>query len=266
MKSPFPGMDPFLESRWSDVHSTLIACAREAINRLLPPGLVARTEMRTVIATDDDDQRDISPDVSVIERESVAAPPTALATTVAIADQVCVQLPQREQKQRYLEIRDAGTGGAVVTVIEFISPTNKRSGSGLRKYRQKQQECRDGHVNLVEIDLTRRGKRSLIMPIILLMPQSRTTYQAWVSRATEPENGWAYCLPLSKRLAAIPIPLRPSDSDVLLDLQPLVDHVYESGRYSVDIDYTETLEPPFSTSDAEWVASILSQRPSVEAS
>jgi Protein of unknown function (DUF4058) len=263
MKSPFPGMDPFLESRWSDVHSTLIACAREVINRLLPPGLVARTEMRTVIATDDDDQRDISPDVSIIERESIAVHPTT-ATTVAIADQVCVQLPQRAQKQRYLEIRDAGTGGAVVTVIEFISPTNKRSGSGLRKYRQKQQECREGQVNLVEIDLTRRGKRSLIMPVMLLMPQSRTTYQAWVSRATEPEKGWAYCLPLSKRLAAIPIPLRPSDSDVLLDLQPLVDHVYETGRYWVDIDYTEVLEPPLSPADAEWVASLLSQRVSSE--
>jgi hypothetical protein len=25
MKSPFPGMDPYLESRWSDVHPKLIA-------------------------------------------------------------------------------------------------------------------------------------------------------------------------------------------------------------------------------------------------
>lgn len=263
MKSPFPGMDPYLESRWSDVHSTLIAAAREAVNRVLPAGLVARIEMRTIIAADDDETREIAPDISVIERDAHSDQRQTLASSVAVAEQVCVQIPQWEFKQRYLEIRDAGTGGAVITVIEFVSPTNKRSGPGLRKYRQKQRECREGQVNLVEIDLTRRGKRSLIMPISLLMPQSRTTYQAWVSRATEPEKGWAYCLPLSKRLAAIPIPLRPTDSDVLLDLQPLVDHVYESGRYSVDLDYTEPLEPPLAPADAEWVASLLSQKSSL---
>ncbi len=159
---------------------------------------------------------------------------------------------------------DRREGGRVITVIEFVNPTNKRSGEGLTKYRQKQQECREGGVNLVEIDLTRNGDRSLIMPLHRLKTAARTTYQAWVSRANELQTGWAYCLPLSKRLEAIPIPLRPADSDVLLDLQPLVDRIYETGRYSVDLDYTEPLEPPLSPADAEWTASLLLQRPSSE--
>lgn len=30
-RSPFPGMDPYLEARWSDVHSKLIAFIGEAL-------------------------------------------------------------------------------------------------------------------------------------------------------------------------------------------------------------------------------------------
>ena len=264
MQSPFPGMDPFLESRWESVHGALAIYAGEVLNRHLPTGLLARSGERAIVTTDDD-YRDIIPDVSVFERG--LAEPSIVTGGVAVAQAVRVRTLEYTIKQRYVEIRATRPeGGRVITVIEFVSPTNKRPGEGLTKYKQKQQECREGGVNLVEIDLTRSGDRSLIMPLHRLKPAARTTYQAWVSRASELQTGWAYCLPLTTRLAAIPIPLRPSDSDVLLDLQPLVDHVYESGRYSVDIDYTEPFEPPLSPNDAEWVASILAQRPSAEAS
>ncbi len=158
-----------------------------------------------------------------------------------------------------MEIRDARSGGRVITVIEFISPTNKVPGDGLTKYRQKQRECHDGDVNLVEIDLTRGGDRSLIMPVNCMKRRDRTTYQAWVSRANVREKGWAFRLPLTQRLPAIPIPLRPTDQDVLLDLQPLIDQIYENGRYSEDIDYSEPLRPPFSPEEAEWVAQRLAK-------
>ena len=41
--SPFPGMDPYLESRWSDVHVKLIGFIGEALQPLLPPALRARS-------------------------------------------------------------------------------------------------------------------------------------------------------------------------------------------------------------------------------
>jgi hypothetical protein len=46
MKCPFPGMDPYLERHWGDVHSDLIAQTRTTLNGELPPDLIARTEER----------------------------------------------------------------------------------------------------------------------------------------------------------------------------------------------------------------------------
>ncbi len=39
MKNPFPGMNPYFERYWGDVHSTLIAYLRDQINERLPPVL-----------------------------------------------------------------------------------------------------------------------------------------------------------------------------------------------------------------------------------
>ena len=261
MKSPFPGMDPYLETRWSDVHSRLNIYASDTINPLLPPGLLARSEERAIVASDEVELRDIGPDVSVFERGLAEPTWDSGGAQTAVAEVICVHLRKREIKQRYLEIRDARSGGRVITVIEFVSPTNKCPGDGLTKYRQKQQECRDADVNLVEIDLTRAGDRSLIMPIDCLKRKDRTTYQAWVSRAGELEKGWACRLPLTQRLPALPIPLRPTDPDVLLELQPLIDQIYEDGRYAEDIDYSEPLRPPLSPAEAEWAAKVLSSQP-----
>lgn len=44
MPSPFPGMDPFLEEHWGDVHTSLTVYARNQLNEALPEGVVARIE------------------------------------------------------------------------------------------------------------------------------------------------------------------------------------------------------------------------------
>ncbi len=59
MKSPFPGMDPYLEQRWLGVHSSLTTYAGDALNRLLPPGLLARSEERAIVSSDDEELRAI---------------------------------------------------------------------------------------------------------------------------------------------------------------------------------------------------------------
>lgn len=69
MNSPFPGMDPFLETRWGDVHASLIIYARDALNRLLPTGLLARSEERTIVSEPDGLDRSIYPDVPILEKE-----------------------------------------------------------------------------------------------------------------------------------------------------------------------------------------------------
>jgi hypothetical protein len=46
MLSPFPGMDPYLEQFWVDVHHTMINRSRAAIQKQLPGDLVARVDER----------------------------------------------------------------------------------------------------------------------------------------------------------------------------------------------------------------------------
>lgn len=36
MESPFPGMDPYLEARWSDVHASLIFAIKDDIDYTRP--------------------------------------------------------------------------------------------------------------------------------------------------------------------------------------------------------------------------------------
>ena len=49
MPSPFPGMDPYLESHWRDVHQRLVLYSCDAIQESLPAQLRARIEERVVL-------------------------------------------------------------------------------------------------------------------------------------------------------------------------------------------------------------------------
>ena len=42
MNSPFPGMDPYLEQYWQDVHARLILYACDQLEDQLPGNLIAR--------------------------------------------------------------------------------------------------------------------------------------------------------------------------------------------------------------------------------
>src|SRR3989442_9395421 len=44
MKSQFPAVDPYLESRWGDVNQGLITYARDALQPNLTPDLLTRVE------------------------------------------------------------------------------------------------------------------------------------------------------------------------------------------------------------------------------
>ncbi|KAM3090905.1 DUF4058 family protein [Phormidesmis sp. 146-12] len=64
-----------------------------------------------------------------------------------------VRLPMPEEiRARYLEVREVGTD-VVITVIELLSPKNKRSGTGRTLYEKKRQKVLRSLSNLVEIDL-----------------------------------------------------------------------------------------------------------------
>ena len=66
MPSPFPGMDPYLEKHWGDVHTRLITYASDHLQKVLPRDLRARVEERLVV-TGIGRPRPIFPDVRVFE-------------------------------------------------------------------------------------------------------------------------------------------------------------------------------------------------------
>ena len=216
MKSPFPGMDPYLETYWRDVHATFVVHASGNLNRQLPGDLRARINERRIVFERDDSAR-----------------------------------------ERFIEIIDPVGGGKVITVIEFLSPTNKLPGDGREKYLQKQRELLNAGISLVEIDLTRSGFRNVGYPLGNLPPAVNTTYLACVFRAHPNRQFEIYSFRLQEPLAAIRIPLRPKDPDVVLDLQSLVNTAYEEGRYD-DINYNAPCVPPLAGEELAWANQLLS--------
>jgi hypothetical protein len=257
MTSPFPGMDPYLEEHWPDVHPRLVHDAANALQRQLTGPLRARIGERLIIEEDAEAVRSIYPDVRVFEHGAPGQPVTSEAQAVALAEPLVIPRPRSEEiRQTFVQIIDVASGGRLVTVIEFVSPSNKLPGDGQRKYRQKQQEILAADINLVEIDLTRGGERQLLYPPTHLPRGYQTTYLACVLRGFGFDRYEIYRMPLTERLPAIRIPLRKGDPDIALDIQPLVDAAYHDGRYD-DIDYAKPCIPPLAGEEASWADNLL---------
>ncbi|NUQ66211.1 MAG: DUF4058 family protein [Pirellulales bacterium] len=257
MASPFPGMDPYLELFWRDVHASLIIYARDQLQTRLPGGLRARVEERVVIEPGLDAERSVYPDIRVVERGRGPAAPEFSESGVAVAEPLVLHLPDEPATQTFIEIIDLGSGKRVVTVIEVLSLSNKLPGEGQDLYLKKRDELKQGGVSLVEIDLLRAGKRSMPVPSQLIPDSHRTPYQVCVRRGWQTATVELYRVPLRERLPMIRIPLRETDSDVPLDLQALIDQCYRNGGYDDDLDYRQPLDPPLSADDAAWADELL---------
>lgn len=259
MMSPFPGMDPYLEQHWGDVHQAFITYLRDAVQLLLPADLRARMQERVFIELPDEGRHESYPDIRVFEHPP-SRPETARSEgSVAVAEPVLVDLGVAVQTEGYIEVIDVKSGHRVVTTIEILSPSNKRAGEGQRLYLQKRADMWRGGVNTVEIDLLRGGERPLPVDPRRVPATHRTPYQVWIWRASDPNRIAIYGAPLRERLPAIPLPLRSADADVLVDLQPILGQCYRNGGYD-DLDYRAGPNPPFGSGDADWADSLLRQQ------
>lgn len=257
MKSPFPGMDPYLEQRWESVHQSLTIYARDAIQPQLPEDLWALSEDRVFVESDSERIRQIVPDTHV----SQVYPPRR-ADDAALRDQglgvaepVVFDLHEPLITESYVCIRERG-GGRVVTVIEFLSVANKSGGVGQEKYLEKQAEVLRSDASLVEIDLVRAGRRVLALPHYEIPVEYRGDYLACISPGWKRNRRELYPMPLRQRLPVLPIPLRPNETRVQLDLQALIEQAYRTGRYD-RLDYRQALEPPLSPEEATWAEALL---------
>jgi hypothetical protein len=254
MKSPFPGMDPYLENTWRDVHHRLCTYAADALQPQVRPALIARIEERLVIESFIAPDRSIYPDVRIVERNptggvaTVEAPATATPLLLSISEGI---------EEGFIQIIDPAEGDRVVTVIEFLSKTNKDGREGERQYRQKAIEAIDGGANLVEIDLLREGGWVMQAPISAVPKAHRSApYKVCIRRAGIPSQREYYAIYLKQRLPEIRIPLRPTDKDAVLDLQKILDQAYNNGAYD-EIDYSKPPVPPFDADTAEWAAGLV---------
>lgn len=253
MKSPFPGMDPYLEHHWRDVHTRMMVYAVDEIQERLPGDLTARVEEGIAIDRGEDNGRLVYPDVRVVEDQSAKFDGNGAAGAVAVAEPLVVEVD--EQVERHIAIIDPSSGGRVVTAIEVLCPTNKIA-EGRTAYRGKQAEYIAGGVNLVEIDLIRAGDFILAMPDTAITKKQRKQCAVCVRRVTRPRKAEYYPMPLRKRLPVIRIPLRPTDRDITLDIQELINQCYERGRYH-KMDYGESLDPLLSASDEAWAQKLI---------
>jgi hypothetical protein len=257
MKNPFPGMNPWLEDYWRDIHASLLVYARDELGGQLPPGLHARVDERLGISVGDEKRREYLPDVAITEPWDQPAGPGSSkgGFAVQVAEPQIVELS--EVILRRLEIVDSREH--VITVMEVHSPTNKDSFEGRSEWCRKREDYLSGGINLVELDLLRRGgwvlpNRWMIEP---LPPPDRVYYHACVTRPPRVNRHEFYTTPLRQRLPAIRFPLRRSDADVALDLQSLVDQCFERGHYATQIRYDKPLHPPLPVEEAAWAREIL---------
>jgi hypothetical protein len=215
-------MDPYLEPFWGDVHAGFIVYASEQLQGRLPHDLRARVQERVYVDS-----------------------PNPLSEPVT---------------ETFITTIDIGSGRHVVTVIEVLSPANKRRGPGRDLYLQKQGELIEGKVSLVEIDLLRAGQWLLPVAPGRLPRSHLEPYRILVRRGWKRSTAEFYSVPLRQRLPGIRVPLRETDEDVPLDLQPVLDHCYDAAGFQDDIDYELEPDPPLDADDAAWADALLREK------
>ena len=263
-QNPFPGMNPWLEWHWGDVHTSLTTYARDQLQPQLPSGLRARVEEYVAVEADEEweDAGDrFSPDVRVVERPGAAAPESGGVAVAVSAEAEPLIVPRKTEPEtlRYIQIVDTKTGHRIVTSIEFLSLANKVTKAGRQQYREKQQKMLEGRVNLVEIDLLRSGAWVLAVQRTKVPRAYRQPYRISVVRADRQHMAEVYRLSLRSPLPTIRIPLRSEDQDVPLHLQTLIDATYVNGGYE-DVDYKQDPRPPLTGADAEWADQFLREK------
>ena len=249
-ENPFPGINPWMQLRWPDVHTALITYIRDELAGDLPDDLsVSAEEGVNLIDVIDGERKRYAADVAVrtAEPRNYILPWEPEAGGVAVAEPLLVD--EDPHPARWVEIADLK--GRLITVIEVLSPANKEAGREV--YQTKVHRLRGMGVNVVEIDIMRGGHHTVAVPRTHLPAGAGERSIICVSRdeSAEKRRHEVYLTPLREPLPGIRIPLRHGEREATLALQPLVDRCYTMGRYW-QTDYTRPPEPPLQPDLAEW--------------
>jgi hypothetical protein len=184
----------------------------------------------------------------------------ARETGVAVLERVevkpfhlVVPLLEDEIEETFLTIKEL-PGRKLVTAIEVLSPTHKKTKEARAKYLDKRRDLIRSGVNFVEIDLLRAGEP---MPLRNSPPPSDD--RILICR---PRMGWTadlYGFSCTTPIPAITIPLLPGDAEPTLDLNAVLHALVDRARYDLSIDYHQPPVPPLRPEDESWAATILAQ-------
>jgi hypothetical protein len=192
-------------------------------------------EQRVYILTPGEARKYIVPDVFVVQPPSTAG--TATLAGVITPPTLVDPMIDMEVRERYIQIVDS-SDQTVVTTIEILSPFNKQSDSpGRQAFIGKRDTVMSSPVHWIEIDLLRGGERP---PEVA----DKSDYYVLLKRGGVWGPFEVWYTDLRDRLPIIAVPLHASDEDSPLDLQAMLDGIYQRGRYFEKLDYGKTPPPP----------------------
>jgi hypothetical protein len=256
MASPFPGMNPYLEhpELWPEVHHLLIGVLAETLNPQLLPKYRVAVEKRVYQTIAEDTLLIGVPDVAIAKFREVPSSDASDQMVATVPKPVSVTLPMPlEIKEGYLEVREVASQ-QVVTVIEILSPANKKLGKGYDAYMAKREEILASQTHLVEIDLLRGGT-----PMTYQGNVPAYDYRLLVSRSQHRPRADLYGFNLRELIPPFSLPLRSMDSEPVIDLHGLLDIVYDRAGYAFAIDYEQAPLPKLSDELQAWCREILTR-------
>lgn len=238
MPSPFPGMDPYLEhpELWPGVHHRLIVAIADLLSVGVRPKYSVSLEVRMY---------ELNRESPVKSEVAVASPTKPINVTLPMPITV---------RQGYLEVKEVASR-EVVTALEILSPANKRTGKGRDVYLAKRERILDSKTNFVEIDLLRSGE-----PMPILNKGISSDYRILASRGDRRPQADLYAFDLQNRISSFVLPLRSQDSEPVIDIQALLNNIYDVGGYDLKIDYAREPIPPLSEENSAWADAILRER------
>ncbi|MBI4601195.1 MAG: DUF4058 family protein [Planctomycetes bacterium] len=266
----FPGMDPYVEAPdiWPDFHDALAGRIRALLNESLPPPYYARLQMRPEmgIVLEAGGPHRLVPDVAVVRppRPDRPAAGTGLLDRPRTMTSEGIQVRVRTDplKHHLVEIRDAARGHRLVTLLEIVSPSNKRPGPDRRAYEEKQREILESPAHLIELDFLREGKRLFPYPeLFALVEKLDCDYLVTLNKSTGRQDKWVdytlFPVDIREQLPCIPVPLIDPAPDVPLDLQVAARQAYLEGPYRRMLDYSVPPVPPLCEEDREWARGLV---------
>jgi len=265
MPSPFPGMDPFIESqRWQSFHTQFVTALGQALVPRLRPKYVVDVEQYVYVMDTSGQSPDLlEPDVALASDDvhwTDDVPADGSTASAVLKPEVLTLPTPKRHRQHYLTIQTRDTQ-QVITVIELLSPWNKSKSGGHKDYLSKRHNVLATMSHLVELDLLRGGVR---LPTVEPLPAS--DYYAFVCRIQQRPKADVYSWTIRDPLPKVPIPLAEGDADAVVDLQSIFEQTYDRAGYDYALKYDRAVDPPFNDNDSDWVRELLGARDTQEKS